>query len=81
MLPRGEHLEADVEVTMPPDASPGLYPVRAQLVVTGDDAESMPASWRQVVEDVVIVSVGTPSEAGELRLPGRRARARGGGGR
>ena len=51
---------------MPPDAPPGLYPVRAQLVVTGDDAESMPASWRQVVEDVAIVSVGTPSEDGEL---------------
>ncbi len=34
--------------------------------VTGDDAESMPASWRQVVEDVAIVSVGTPSEDGEL---------------
>ena len=66
VLPSGEHLEADIEVTAPPDAAPGLYPVRAQLVVTGDDAESMPASWRQVVEDVAIVSVGTPSEDGEL---------------
>ena len=52
VLPSGEHLEADIELTMPPDTPPGLYPVRAQLAVTGDDAESMPASWRQVVEDV-----------------------------
>jgi alpha-mannosidase len=62
VLPSGEHLEADIELTMPPDAPPGLYPVRAQLAVTGDDAEAMPASWRQVVEDVAVVSVGTPSE-------------------
>ena len=66
MLPSGQHLEADIELTMPPDTPSGLYPVRAQLVVTGDDAESMPASWRQVVEDVATVSVGPPSEHGEL---------------
>ena len=51
---------------MPPDTPPGLYPVRAQLVVTGDNAESMPASWRQVVEDVATVSVGTPAEDNEI---------------
>ena len=53
-------------MTMPPDAPPGLYPVRAQLAVTGDDAAAMPASWRQVVEDVAVVSVGTPSEDNDL---------------
>ena len=62
VLPGGGHLEADIEVTMPPGTPPGLYPVRAQLAVTGDDAESMPASWRQIVEDVATVSVGTPGE-------------------
>ena len=66
VLPSGQHLEAEIEVTMPPDTPSGLYPVRAQLVVTGDDAETMPASWRQVVEDVATVSVGPPSEHGEL---------------
>ena len=29
-------------------------------------AEAMPASWRQVVEDVAVVSVGTPSEDNDL---------------
>ena len=66
VLPSGGHLEADIELTMPPDTPPGLYPVRAQLVVTGDNAESMPASWRQPVEDVATVSVGTPGEDNEI---------------
>ena len=66
VLPSGEHLEADVELTLPPDTPPGLYPIRAQLHVTGDDAVSMPASWRQVVEDVATVSVGTPGEDNEI---------------
>jgi alpha-mannosidase len=66
VLPGGGHLEADIELTMPPDTPPGLYPIRAQLVVTGDDAESMPASWRQVVEDVATVSVGTPREDNDI---------------
>jgi alpha-mannosidase len=66
VLPSGEHLEADVELTMPQDTAPGLYPIRAQLVVTGDDAASMPASWRQMVEDVATVSVGTPREDNEI---------------
>lgn len=66
VLPTGEHLEADVEVTMPPDTPQGRYPIRAQLHVTGDDAASMPASWRQVVEDVAMVSVGTPRETDEI---------------
>ncbi|MFY9918082.1 MAG: NEW3 domain-containing protein, partial [Mycobacterium sp.] len=66
VLPSGGHLEADIELTMPPDTAPGLYPIRAQLLVTGDDAESMPPSWRQVVEDVATVSVGTPREDNEI---------------
>jgi alpha-mannosidase len=66
VLPGGGHLEADIELTMPPATPPGLYPIRAQLVVTGDDAGSMPASWRQTVEDVATVSVGTPREDNEI---------------
>ncbi len=54
-LPPGEHLEADVVLTMPPHTEPGRYPVRAQLQVTDTD---VPAAWRQIVEDVCIVSVG-----------------------
>ena len=38
VLPPGEYLETDVALTMPPDAPPGLYPVRAELAVTGSDA-------------------------------------------
>ena len=53
---------------MPPDAPAGLYPVRAELAVTGSDAASMPPSWRQVVEDVCVVSVGGPADVELLRL-------------
>ncbi|WP_234835151.1 glycoside hydrolase family 38 N-terminal domain-containing protein [Mycolicibacterium stellerae] len=66
VLPGGGHLEADIELTLPAGTPPGLYPIRAQLVVTGDDAESMPASWHQVVEDVATVSVGMPGEDNEI---------------
>jgi alpha-mannosidase len=68
VLPPGEYLEADVELTVPAQLAPGLYPVRAELAVTGSDAASMPAAWRQVVEDVCIVSVGAPDELELLRL-------------
>lgn len=51
----GEHREADVVVTIPARARPGLYPVRAQLLITGDD---VPPAWRQAVEDVCVVQVG-----------------------
>ena len=61
MLPPGEYLETDVALTMPADAPSGLYPVRAELAVTGSDA-SMPAAWRQVVEDVCTVSVGDSAD-------------------
>jgi alpha-mannosidase len=51
----GDHREADVVVSIPARARPGLYPVRAQLRVTGD---GVPAAWRQVVEDVCVIEVG-----------------------
>ena len=68
MLPPGEYLETDVVVTMPPGSAFGLYPIRAELTLTGSDAVTMPPAWRQVVEDVCIVSVGSPSSGEILRL-------------
>ncbi|BDB40534.1 alpha-mannosidase [Mycobacterium kiyosense] len=55
-LGAGEHLENEVVVTVPADAATGLHPIRAQLRVTDADT---PAAWRQVVEDVAVVAVGT----------------------
>ncbi len=57
-LPTGHHREAEIVVNVPAGATPGDYPVRAQLTLTGD----VPAAWRQPVEDVCVVSVGTPDE-------------------
>ncbi|WP_253842822.1 NEW3 domain-containing protein [Mycobacterium colombiense] len=57
----GENFYKDVVVSVCEHAEPGLYPVRAELRVTGDD---VPASWRQPVEDVCVVTVG--GAAGEL---------------
>ena len=68
VLPPGAHLETDLVVTMPGDLRPGLYPVRAELAVTGSDAVSMPPAWRQVVEDVCVVSVAAADDADVLRL-------------
>jgi alpha-mannosidase len=68
MLPPGEHLETEVALTVPPSAPPGLYPVRAELAVTGGDTAAIPPAWRQVVEDVCMVSVGAPEELDVLRL-------------
>ena len=68
VLPPGEHLATDVVLTMPPKAPPGLYPVRAELAVTGSDAASMPPAWRQVVEDVCVVSVAATADVDVLRL-------------
>ncbi|GAB1812721.1 hypothetical protein MUNTM_17580 [Mycobacterium sp. MUNTM1] len=48
-------------MSVPEQARPGLYPIRAELRVTGDE---LPLSWRQPVEDVCVVTVGAP--AGEL---------------
>jgi alpha-mannosidase len=67
MLPPGGHLETDVEVTAPDAASPGLYPIRAELALTGHHV-SMPPSWRQVVEDVCVVSVAAPADDSLLRI-------------
>jgi alpha-mannosidase len=64
-LPPGEHLEADLTLTMPADTDPGLYPVRAQLQVAGAD---LPPAWRQVVEDVCLISVGETNGDELLRL-------------
>jgi alpha-mannosidase len=63
VLPPGEYLETDVAVTVPPEVRPGLYPLRAELAVTGSDAASMPPSWRQVVEDVCVMSIGAANES------------------
>jgi alpha-mannosidase len=65
VLPPGEHLEADVTLTAPSAAEPGLYPVRAELGLTGSH---LPSAWRQVVEDVCVVTLGTPAEDSVLRL-------------
>jgi alpha-mannosidase len=67
VLPPGEYLEADVSLVAPSAAVPGLYPVRAELALTGSHV-SMPPAWRQVVEDVCVVTVGTPAEDSLLRL-------------
>ncbi|MEM6104851.1 NEW3 domain-containing protein [Mycobacterium sp. 050272] len=58
-LGSGEHREADVVLTIPADAAPGLYPVRAQLRLLGDH---IPAAWQQTVEDVSIVEVGADQD-------------------
>ncbi len=55
-------------VTTPADVEPGVYPVRAQLAVT--DA-GVPAAWRQVVEDVALVSVGGADDGGLVYLAER----------
>lgn len=54
-LSTGDHCEADLLVSVPASAEPGLYPVRAQLGIT---SVGVPAAWRQVVEDVCVVVVG-----------------------
>jgi alpha-mannosidase len=62
-LSPGGHVGTDVVVKVPPDAEPGLYPIRAQLSITGDD---VPPAWRQLVEDVAVVSVADQSEEARL---------------
>ena len=70
VLPPGEYLETEVSLQVPPDTAPGRYPVRVELAVTGGGNHSqVPASWRQVVEDICIVSVGDTS-AELLKLVG-----------
>jgi alpha-mannosidase len=67
MLPPGEHLATDVVVSAPSTVTPGLYPIRAELALTGHHV-SMPPSWRQVVEDVCVVSVAAPPDDSLLRF-------------
>jgi alpha-mannosidase len=67
VLPPGEHLETEVSVTAPATAVPGLYPLRAELALTGNHV-SMPPAWRQMVEDVCVVSVAAPADESLLRL-------------
>ena len=64
MLPPGEYLEANLDVTMPEGTAAGLYPIRAELALTGT---ALPGSWRQTVEDVCVVSVGATDDV-VLRL-------------
>ncbi|HTM86513.1 MAG TPA: NEW3 domain-containing protein [Mycobacterium sp.] len=61
VLPPGEHLETEVILDVPAGVEPGLYPVRAELAITGGDCATLPPSWRQPVEDVCLVSVGEPA--------------------
>ncbi|MGZ5390404.1 MAG: glycoside hydrolase family 38 N-terminal domain-containing protein [Mycobacterium sp.] len=67
MLPPGGHLATDVVVSTPSAVSPGLYPIRAELALTGHHV-SMPPSWRQVVEDVCVVSVAASPGDSLLRF-------------
>jgi alpha-mannosidase len=60
-LPPGGFLEADIAVTMPATATPGCYPVRAQLALT---STGTPSVWRQTVEDVCVLAVG--GQTGDL---------------
>ncbi|OBB83951.1 NEW3 domain-containing protein [Mycobacterium sp. 852002-30065_SCH5024008] len=64
-LRSGEYLETDVAVSVPARAEPGLYPVRAQLRIGG---EEVPPAWRQTVEDVCLVEVGACHEAQPVYL-------------
>lgn len=67
MLPPGEYLDTVVSVSVPDGAAPGLYPVRAELALTGAHP-SIPPSWRQVVEDVCVVAVDASPDDTLLRL-------------
>ncbi|HEU0191215.1 MAG TPA: NEW3 domain-containing protein [Mycobacterium sp.] len=62
-LAAGEYLGADLTVTVPSGAAPGLYPIRARLDVTGDE---VPPSWHQPVEDVAVVTIGPGDAEGRL---------------
>jgi len=62
-LPAGGHLTGELTVTAPPGAGPGRYPVRVRVEPAGD---ALPASWRQVVEDVTVLTVGSTIEQANL---------------
>ncbi|KAA0098754.1 alpha-mannosidase [Mycolicibacterium sp. P1-18] len=59
VLPPGEFLESVVDLTMPAGTPPGLYPLRAELGLTGS---AIPPAWRQVVEDVCVIAVGATDD-------------------
>ena len=63
-LPARGHREDEITVTVPRDAAPGHYPLRAELRVSGD----VPAAWRQPVEDICVISVGTGPPEDLVRL-------------
>ncbi|OLF04546.1 alpha-mannosidase [Actinophytocola xinjiangensis] len=65
-LPPGGHLSTTVTVTAPADPPDGRYPVRASVTPAGD----LPGGWGQTVEDVAVLTVGSPPEEGLLRLVG-----------
>jgi alpha-mannosidase len=67
MLPPGEYLDSHVDVIPPDEVAPGLYPVRAELALTGAH-DPIPPSWRQVVEDVSVIAVGPPDGDALLRI-------------
>ena len=54
-LPARGHRAYDIAVTVPPGTRPGHYPLRAVLTLAGD----VPPAWRQPVEDICVISVGT----------------------
>lgn len=69
VLPPGGYLETDVQVALPADIPAGRYPVRIELAVTGGAKDTqIPAAWRQLVEDVCVVTVGDPGDTPLLRL-------------
>ena len=66
VLPPGGYLESALDVVMAPGTAPGLYPLRAELGITGS---GLPPAWRQVVEDVCVIAVGATDDR-VLRLVG-----------
>jgi hypothetical protein len=64
-VPAGGHAETELMLHPPRDAAPGLYPIRAQLAPSGDD---LPPSWRQIVEDVCVLTVPGRDTERLLRL-------------
>jgi alpha-mannosidase len=63
-LPPGGHLATTVTVTAPEEVADGRYPVRASVTPAG----SLPGGWGQTVEDVAVLTVGSPAGDGLLRL-------------
>ena len=64
-LPPGGYTESQVAVRIPKHAESGVYPIRAQLRVSGDH---LPRSWHQVVEDVCLATVGDVDDSALVYL-------------